>query len=79
MLRLPFGGAPCPSEWGVISESACDLANAILHDDDWDPSTLAAPIKVPQQKILEADLPFGVGRDLIVDLPIDPRGFGGSR
>jgi hypothetical protein len=30
MLRLTFGGAPCPFEWNIISES--DLANEILFD-----------------------------------------------
>ena len=28
-LQLTFGGLPCPFEWGVISESVCDLANAL--------------------------------------------------
>jgi hypothetical protein len=23
-LRLTFGGKPCPSEWGAISETVCD-------------------------------------------------------
>ena len=40
MLRLSFGGKPCPFEWGVISETICDLANAILLSGDWDPSEL---------------------------------------
>ncbi len=34
MLWLTFGGAPCPLEWGSITESICDLANAILLSDD---------------------------------------------
>jgi hypothetical protein len=29
-LRLTFEGAPCPSEWGIISETITDLANAII-------------------------------------------------
>ena len=29
-LRLTFGEAPGPYEWGVLSESVCDLAIAIL-------------------------------------------------
>ena len=33
-LRLTFAGSPCPYEWGVISESVCDLAMAILHSND---------------------------------------------
>jgi hypothetical protein len=39
-LRLTFGGAPGPYEWGVISETVCDLANAIFLSDDWYPNTL---------------------------------------
>ena len=31
-LRLTFGGAPGSYEWGVISESICDLEIAILQD-----------------------------------------------
>ncbi len=42
-LRFTFGGAPCPYEWGVISETICDLATAILHDNTWDPDNLQAP------------------------------------
>ena len=33
-LRATFGGTYGPYEWGVISESICDLANAILLNDD---------------------------------------------
>ena len=43
MLRLTFGGAPCPSEWGSIAESICDLANAILLSNDWDHLSLQLP------------------------------------
>jgi hypothetical protein len=75
MLRLSFGGKPCPSEWGVISETICDLANAILHNNDWDPDKLFAPNQhlVPAQMLLDDDTPFAEGAELIVDIPIDPR------
>jgi hypothetical protein len=73
-LRLPFGGAPCPYEWGVISESICDLANALLQDEKWDPLTLSAPTTLPPRKTMDDDIPFGIGRKLIVDIPVDPRG-----
>ena len=33
-LRLTFGGAPGPYEWGVISETICDLSTAILQNND---------------------------------------------
>jgi hypothetical protein len=29
-LQLTFGGAPCPFEWGIMSESICNLANELL-------------------------------------------------
>jgi hypothetical protein len=73
-LRLTFGGAPCPYEWGVISESVCDLANALLHDDDWDPQHLSAPTTPPPRDALDDSIPFGIGKPLIVDIPVDPRG-----
>ncbi len=73
-LRLTFGGAPCPYEWSVISESVCDLANALLHDDNWDPTNLSSPSGVPPLSTLDDNAPFGIGRKQIVDIPIDPRG-----
>jgi hypothetical protein len=76
MLRLTFGGAPCPSEWGSIAKSICDLANAILLNDEWDPLSLQSLAQhlVPNKITLEDDIPFGIRRDLIVDIPVDPRG-----
>jgi hypothetical protein len=76
-LRLTFGGSPGPYEWGVISETICDLANEILQSDDWDPTKLYAPNSdlVPKKKTLDDDIPFEEGRDLIVDLPIHPNGM----
>jgi len=75
-LRLTFGGTPCPFEWGAISETICDLALAILQHEDWDPLILHAPDQdlVPPTARLDDSAPFGAGRDLIVDVPVDPRG-----
>jgi hypothetical protein len=76
-LRLTFGGAPGPYEWGVLSESICDLAMAILQDEAWNPSELHSPNQqlVPPKKLLQDSIPFAPGRELIVDVPIDPRGM----
>ena len=43
-LILTFGGAPGSYEWGVVSETICDLAMVILHDIKWEPDILYAPI-----------------------------------
>jgi hypothetical protein len=59
----------------VISESTCNLANALLLNDNWNPHQLAAPTSNPTKQILDDDIPFGIGQDLIVDFPVDPQGM----
>ena len=47
----------------------------ILQDEDWDPMTLHAPDPnlVPSAKFLDNSIPFGEGKELIVDIPVNPR------
>ena len=75
-LRLTFGGAACPYEWSIISETICDLATAIAHDENWCPLTLQAPDQtlVPPPAFLPDDIPFAPGKDLIVDVEVNDRG-----
>jgi len=78
MLRLLFGGAACPLVFGSLSESVCDLIIAIQQHDDWDPLTTLfakeAQAHMPPKELLPDDVPFGIGRDLIINIPIDPLG-----
>jgi hypothetical protein len=62
--------------WGSIAESICDLTNAILLSDNWNPLTLHSPAQhlVPNKILLDDAIPFRIGRDLIVNFPVDPRG-----
>jgi hypothetical protein len=58
-------------------ESFCNLINAILHHDDWNPLSLYATDSqehVPPKELLPDGVPFRIGRNLIVDIPIDTRG-----
>ena len=59
-LRLTFGGAPGPYEWGVFSESICDLSIAIMENTGWDPTSLCAPNGqiVPPSLFLDDSIPF---------------------
>ncbi len=75
LLRLTFGSSPGPYEWGVISESICNLANALLLDNNWNPHQLAAPTSIPMKQILDDDIPFRIGCNLIVNFPVDPWGM----
>ncbi len=75
-LRLTFGGA-CPFEWGIMSETICDLAKELLKCNDWDPRTLHALIQkeIPTCEYLNDDVPFATGQELIVNVPVDPGGY----
>ena len=44
-LRLTFGGSPNPNIWGEVSETATDLANALLACDEWNPEDLHSPLQ----------------------------------
>ena len=49
---------------------------ALLHSNEWNPSSLKSKLRdlVQQPKFLPDDLPFAEGKDLIIDVPVDPRG-----
>jgi hypothetical protein len=78
MLRLTFGGAPCPFEWNIIFESIHGLANAILYNNSWNPHSDYAPCQhlVPPNDLIDEAVPFAEGTDQIVNIPVDPQGMG---
>ncbi len=61
-LCLTFGGDPCLFEWGILSETVCDLANKLLKCKDWDPDTLHASVQkeIQVQEYLEDDVHFAI-------------------
>lgn len=71
-LRATFGGAPNPNEWGNVSETVCDLANAIMNDPNWDPAELHSPFQnlVPEDKKLDETVPFATALPTIVSPPL---------
>jgi hypothetical protein len=76
MLRLAFGETPCPFEWNIFSESIRNLADAILHKDNWDPATLRSNCQhlVPRLHLLDDNVSFATGLKQAVHIPINPRG-----
>ena len=56
-LRLTFGGAPNPNIWSEISETATDLANAILQCQNWNPKTTCSPLQIMVPKTKEIKFP----------------------
>ena len=43
-MRLPFGVANGPGDYGIISETIFDLTNDLLQDKTWDPQTTKSPL-----------------------------------
>jgi hypothetical protein len=60
-----------------MSETVFDLANELLKCEDWNPKDLQASVQqnTPPRQYLDGDVPIKRGRKLIVDMPIDPRGY----
>ncbi len=48
-----FGRAPCPYEWGIKSETICNLANELIVSKEWNPLTLHATVQplIPPKKL----------------------------
>jgi hypothetical protein len=76
-LCLTIGRAPCLYEWGVISETMCDLATAIIFNNKWNPNNLHVPNQEnsPPPKFMHNYLPFGIGNKLIVNVNVNPQGI----
>jgi hypothetical protein len=76
MLQLTFGGSPCPNEFSVVSETICNLATVIISHNNWDPDELHAPAQenLPPPIFLPDNIPFGEGRELIVNIKTNPCG-----
>jgi hypothetical protein len=74
-LCLTFGGFPCPNGGGAFSEPICNLATAILHNNSWDPTNLHLPTQdwVPPPRTMDNNMPFGIGKELIVEIEVNLR------
>jgi hypothetical protein len=78
MLWLTFGGAPCPFEWNIISESIHGLANTILHNYSWDPHSDYLPCQhlVPPINLIDETVPFSEGAEQMTLIPAYPQEMG---
>jgi hypothetical protein len=75
-VRLTFGGSPCPNEFCLASELCTDLANDILHCDQWNPRELKSPHaeKIRDPVYLDSNIPYTKAKELDVILPTDDYG-----
>jgi hypothetical protein len=70
-LRMTFGGLPCPSLWGIISETLADLSNVLIQSNLWDHQSLYDPISddLEPPLSLPESVPFHPAKELAVHLP----------
>ena len=70
-LRLPFGGAPCPSDFCVVSDVITDTINDLMKNPAWDPATVHSEYvtKIPRAIASDPSIPFAPGRQLCVPMP----------
>jgi hypothetical protein len=76
-LRMTFGGAPCPSIWGVISEVITDIGNSLLQNEFWaQHSKIYDHIsdQIDDLISLPASIPFHQARELSVKIPSNEKG-----
>jgi hypothetical protein len=75
-LRLTFGGRPCPSDWGSVSETVHDLANAPMSDPNWDPDELFNPqsLEIPKIITLPNDVEIAKAKELVISVPATDKG-----
>ena len=71
LTRLPFGSAPAPGFFSVISDSATDLASDLAVDPTWDPMVLQSrfPFLNHEPVLQEPTIPYGQADPLQVHLP----------
>lgn len=75
---LTFGRTPCPNLRKTIGEPVCDLANEVIHNSQWDHSSLYDPLSLQLlvPKRLPPDKHFGQALPLAVAVPVDNKGKG---
>ena len=75
-LRMTFGGSPCPSMWGITSETITDVCNTLIHCKSWDYNTLYDNLSdsIPPPVSLPDNVPFAQTRELSINIPVNDLG-----
>jgi hypothetical protein len=75
-LRMTFGGAPCPSLWGYISDTLADTCNSLIHNEHWNHNVLFDPISnsLAPPESLPDSIPFETALPTSVEVPVNDLG-----
>ena len=75
-LRMPFGGAPCPSEFALAADLIADTINDLLADNNWNHKEVYSEMihKIPNPIPLPEDIPYAQAKDLSVNISVEECG-----
>jgi hypothetical protein len=75
-LRMTFGGSPCPSMWGLTSETITDVCNTLIQCASWDYQNFYDELSdsIPNPISLPDNIPFTPARELSVEIPTNDLG-----
>ena len=61
-----------PSAYSLVGEAIFDLANDLIRDPHWDPSTLKSPnhTNLHEPSSLDESIPFAKAKPLLIHLPL---------
>ena len=71
-LRMPFGEAPCPSEFALAADLIADTINDLLADKNWKHNEVYSDMihEIPNPIPLPDDIPFAEAKDMSVNIPL---------
>ena len=69
---MPFGRAPCPSEFALAADIIADTINDLLEDNLWNHKEIYSDIihKIPDPAHLPADIPYAQAKELSLNIPV---------
>ena len=73
---MPFGGAPCPSEFALAADLIADTINDLLADKNWKHNEVYSDMihEIPNPIPLPNDIPFAEAKDMSVNIPLEEGG-----
>ena len=71
-LRMPFGGATCPTEFTVVADLMADTINDLLTDTAWIHSKIYSDKVqiIPDPISLPDNMSYAQSRDMSVQIPL---------
>ena len=75
-LRMPFGGAPCPSEFALAADLIADTINDLLDDKNWNHEEVYSDMihEIPNPIPLPDNIPYAEAKNMSVNVPVGKNG-----